>query len=72
MDNSQNPLGSQPQPGQPVKSGGGVSFRRIFAGLVCGAFFLYAGISWTDSVIAGIVMAIVAFLIGYASGSFVY
>jgi hypothetical protein len=55
--------------GEPVKSG--ISWKRVFAGLVCGIFFYLIGNGWKGAFV-GILFAIVAFLVGYFSGRFIY
>jgi hypothetical protein len=56
--------------GVPVKSG--ISFKRVFSGFICGAFFFAIGYFWQDSIFIGIIFAVVAFLIGYFSGRAIY
>ncbi|MCU0486300.1 MAG: hypothetical protein MUC85_09350 [Anaerolineales bacterium] len=66
----QNPKEKQVIIAAPAKSG--LSWKRIFTGLLCGAFFFAVGYFWKDSVLLGIVFGVVAFAIGYFSGRAIY
>lgn len=50
----------------------GISFKRVIAGLSCAIVFGLGVYAWQESVVLGILTAIVAFIVGYSMGLLIY
>lgn len=51
---------------------GGISFKRIIAGLSCAVVFGLAAYAWQENIFLGILAAVVAFVVGYFMGLLIY
>ncbi len=69
MSDSPNTDGKQVEVG--VSASGGISFKRVISGVICGVFFYLVGAGWQNPFV-GAIFAVIAFLIGYSSGKFIY
>lgn len=69
MSDSPNTDGKQVEVGTPAS--GGISWKRVISGVICGVFFFVVGTGWQNPFV-GAIFAVIAFLIGYFSGRFIY